>query len=49
MPVCFSLGTWDMIFGASQLQEKCLDRLSDLFVTFVDLTKAFDKVSRDDL
>ena len=26
-----------MIFVASQLQEKFLDRLSDLFVTFVDL------------
>ena len=49
MPVCFSLGTGDMIFVASQLQEKFLDRLRDLFVTFVDLTKAFDKVSRDDL
>ena len=49
MPKCFSLEMWDMIFGASQLQEKCLDRLSDLFVTFVDLTKAFDTMSRDDL
>lgn len=49
MPVCFSLGTWDMIFVASQLQEKCLDRLSDLFVTFLDLTKAFGTVSGDDL
>lgn len=38
-----------MIFVASQLQEKFLDRRSDVFVTFVDLTEAFDTVRRDDL
>ncbi|XP_047497804.1 uncharacterized protein LOC125044886 [Penaeus chinensis] len=42
-------GTVDMIFAARQLQEKCQEQHSDLFVTFVDLTKAFDTVSRDGL
>ncbi|XP_037783545.1 uncharacterized protein LOC119579712 [Penaeus monodon] len=38
-----------MIFAARQLQEKCQEQHSDLFVTFIDLTKAFDTVSRDGL
>ncbi|XP_063597258.1 uncharacterized protein LOC134773939 [Penaeus indicus] len=38
-----------MIFAAHQLQEKCQEQYSDLFVTFVDLTKAFDTVSKDGL
>ncbi|XP_047502747.1 uncharacterized protein LOC125048220 [Penaeus chinensis] len=42
-------GTVDMIFAARQLQEKCQEQHSDLFVTFVDPTKAFDTVSRDGL
>ena len=42
-------GTADMIFAARQLQEKCQEQHSDLFVTFVDLTKAFDTVSREGL
>ena len=42
-------GTVDMIFAARQLQEKCQEQHSDLFMTFVDLTKAFDTVSRDGL
>jgi hypothetical protein len=42
-------GTVDMIFAARQLQEKCQEQHSDLFVTFVDLTKAFDTVSREGL
>ena len=33
-------GTADMIFAARQLQEKCQEQHSDLFMTFVDLTKA---------
>ena len=42
-------GTIDMIFSARQLQEKCCQKLYvDLNMTFVDLTKAFDMVSRDD-
>ena len=38
-----------MIFTARQLQEKCHEQNVDLFMTFVDLTKAFDTVSRDGL
>ena len=38
-----------MIFAARQLQEKCQEQHRDLYTTFVDLTKAFDTVSRDGL
>ena len=38
-----------MIFAARQLQEKCREQNRDLYATFVDLTKAFDTVSRDGL
>ena len=38
-----------MIFTARQLQEKCQEQNADLYMTFVDLTKAFDTVSRDGL
>ena len=42
-------GTTDMIFAARQLQEKCQEQYRDLYSTFVDLTKAFDTVSRQGL
>ena len=42
-------GTIDMVFAARQLQEKCQEQNSDLYSTFVDLTKAFDTVSREGL
>ena len=42
-------GTIDMIFTARQLQEKCQEQNVDIYLTFVDLTKAFDTVSRDGL
>ena len=42
-------GTTDMIFAARQLQEKCIEQHRDLYTTFVDLTKAFDTVSREGL
>ena len=42
-------GSTDMIFTARQLQEKCQEQNADLYLTFVDLTKAFDTVSRDGL
>ena len=42
-------GTVDMIFPARQLQEKCQELYDDLFITFIDLTKAFDTVCRDGL
>ena len=34
-------------FVVRQLQEKCTEQYRDLCTTFVDLTKAFDTVSRD--
>ena len=39
-------GTADMIFAARQLQEKFREQNRELFTTYVDLTKAFDTVSR---
>ena len=38
-----------MIFTVRQLQEKCQEQNVDLYMTFVDLTKAFDTVSREGL
>ncbi|KAJ1104384.1 hypothetical protein NDU88_001796 [Pleurodeles waltl] len=38
-----------MIFAARQLQEKCQEQNRDLYTTFVDMTKAFDTVSREGL
>ena len=38
-----------MIFSLRQLQEKCREQQQPLFVSFIDLTKAFDLVSRDSL
>ena len=38
-----------MIFTAGQLQEKCQEQNLDLYMTSVDLTKAFDTVSLDGL
>lgn len=42
-------GTTDMVFVLRQLQEKCREQNKALYVTFVDLTKAFDTVSRSGL
>ena len=42
-------GTTDMIFVIQQIQEKCREQNMGLFVAFIDLTKAFDTVSRDGL
>lgn len=42
-------GTVDMIFATRQIQEKCKEQQQDLFLLFVDLTKAFDTVSRTGL
>ena len=38
-----------MIFAARQMQEKCQEQHVPLYATFVDLTKAFDTVSREGL
>ena len=41
--------TVDMLFSLRQLQEKCREQQQPLFLAFVDLTKAFDLVSRSGL
>ena len=41
--------TTDMIFSLRQLQEKCEEQQMPLFIAFIDLTKAFDLVSRSGL
>ena len=41
--------TIDMIFSVRQLQEKCREQNRPLYISFIDLTKAFDLVSRDGL
>ncbi|XP_018026545.1 uncharacterized protein LOC108681971 [Hyalella azteca] len=38
--------TSDMIFSLRQLQEKCREQRRPLYIAFIDLTKAFDLVSR---
>ena len=39
--------TIDMIFVVRQLQEKCCEQYQDLYLAFVDQTKAFVTVNRD--
>ena len=41
--------TIDMVFSLHQLQEKCREQQMPLYIAFIDLTKAFDLVSRDGL
>ena len=41
--------TTDMVFVLRQLQEKCREQNKGVYTTFVDLTKAFDTVSRKGL
>ena len=41
--------TTNTVFSLRQLQEKCREQQQPLFVAFIDLTKAFDLVSRDGL
>ena len=42
-------GTTDMTFAIRQLQEKCRLYSEDLYLLFIDLTKAFDTVDRQAL
>ena len=42
-------GTTDVVFVLRQLQEKCREQNKRLYVAFVDLTEAFDTVSRKGL
>ena len=39
--------TVDMIFCARQLMEKCREQHRDLYIAFVDLSKAFDSVDKE--
>ena len=39
--------TVDMLFTARQIQEKCRKQQRDLYLVFIDLTKAFDTVNRE--
>ena len=41
--------TVDIIFSIRQLQEKCREQQMPLYIAFIDLTKAFDLVSRQGL
>ena len=41
--------TINMIFSVRQLQEKCREQNKPLYLAFIDLTKAFDLVSRSGL
>ena len=41
--------TIDMVFSLRQLQEKCREQQMPLYIAFIDLTKAFDLVTRDSL
>ncbi|XP_066482784.1 DBIRD complex subunit ZNF326 isoform X2 [Tiliqua scincoides] len=41
--------TTDTVFSLTQLQEKCREQQQSLFIAFIDLTKAFDLVSRGGL
>ena len=41
--------TIDMVFSLRQLQEKCREQHMPLYIAYIDLTKAFDLVSRDGL
>ena len=41
--------TTDMIFSLRQLQEKCREQQKALFIAYIDLTKAFELVSRSGL
>ena len=45
----FNRGTVDMIFVLRQIQEKRRQQNIGLYAAFVDLTKAFDTVSRNGL
>ena len=42
-------GTVDMVIVLRQIQEKCREQNMGLYAAFIDLTKAFDTVSRDRL
>ena len=49
MGFCSKRSAVDMIFSLSQLQEECREQNQPLYIAFIDLTKAFNLVSRDGL
>ena len=44
-----NLSTIDMIVSLNQVQETCPEQKMDLYVVFINLTKAFDSVNREAL
>ena len=46
---CSKRSTVDKIFSLCKLQEKCIEQNQPLYLAFIDLTKAFNLVSRDSL
>ena len=46
---CAKRSKIEIIFPLRQLQEKCREHHMPLYIAFIDLTKAFDLVSRDGL
>ena len=42
-------GTTDMIFAMLQIQEKCHEQNQDLYMVFIELTRAFDSANRTGL
>ena len=46
---CANRSTIDTVCSLRQLQETCREQRQPLFMAFIDLTKAFDVVSRDGL
>ena len=41
------MSTTEPVFALRQLQEKCREKNKDLHMVFVDLEKAFDRITRD--
>ena len=40
-------GTKDAVFAVKYLQEKCMEKQKNLYLTFVDLEKPYDRVPRE--
>ena len=40
-------GAADVVFVVKQLQEKCMEKRTNLYFTFVDLEKAHGRLSRE--
>ena len=42
-------GTTDIIFAMQKIQQMCREQNQDLYMVFIDLTKAFDSINRTGL